>query len=275
MSAEPAGPDFNLPLPQPAPALPGHHAPLNPGKFPVVKSSSGAPIATAIFFEDSEIRVWENRIPGGFCLPKHTHDNDYWIVTARCDGAKMSLQSQHTDWKMSWGAPQDKSMVFIKKGATEIADNPDPNSMVLVYLCEIKTGGTPVADELASWGASSGVLYENTEVRVWDVRVPAGQFGKLSTTAGNNIFHCDVHGERQGAQSVKEMRDKKEKNQLGQLEDGFAFTKKRFGSTYVNVAGEPILDNPAGQVMNNGTTPYRGIVFEVKRGAGNLDTARL
>lgn len=273
--AEPAGPDMNMALPQPAPALPGMHAPINQPKYPVVSSSSGAPIATAILFEDEEIRVWENRIPGGFCLPKHTHDHDYWIVTARSDGAKMSLQSKHSDWKMSWGAPGDKSIVFIKAGATEIADNPDPKSMVLVYLCEIKTGGTPVGHG-TPWGSSAGVLYENTEVRVWDMRVPAGQSGTLPAELGNSLFHCDVHGTRSGSRSIGEMRGMKEKQKLGQLEDGFAFPNKKYGSTYVKVAGAAQDGTtPAGEARNDGTEPYRGIVFEVKPGAGDLATARL
>ena len=31
--------------------------------------------------EDAEVRIWENRLPGNFDGPLHTHDADYWLLT--------------------------------------------------------------------------------------------------------------------------------------------------------------------------------------------------
>lgn len=52
--------------------------PINPG--------DEAPIATEVIYEDDEIRVWNQLIGAGQTLGRHTHTNDYFLVTIRGEG---------------------------------------------------------------------------------------------------------------------------------------------------------------------------------------------
>ena len=38
------------------------------------------PIATAVLFEDDEIRIWDKQLAPGEVLPAHRHDHDYWLL---------------------------------------------------------------------------------------------------------------------------------------------------------------------------------------------------
>lgn len=277
------------PFPQPAPAHPEHHAPNPnaPGRFPVVNSKAGWPIATAVLFEDEEIIVWENRICSGMYGPLHSHDNDYWIVSTWSTGdrSNKSFLKRSPKYRPAGGGmgPQvipgktgPGGVIFVKKGHTETADNPEPNPMSIVYLCEIKTGGTKAAHPQGWGGAVNGVLFENTEMKVWDMRVPAGQKSSVPVGKENHVYHVDVHGKRQGAQDVADMLNAKEGDQVGSLKksklDAYMFPKKTWGSMY---ARDPSKDvSGAGEAFNDGTEDYRGIIFEMKP-IDRIVTARL
>lgn len=273
------------PLPQPAPALPHHHAPkIPPGsRYPVVASKVGHPIATAVLFEDEEVIVWENRIVSGMKGPLHSHDNDYWaVVNAHRMGGrpehKMRLMREDLKYEPSYGGQSNNpGLIFIKKGHVETADNDGPsNPPSFAYLVEIKEGAVRPADP-SGWGASAGILFENTELKVWDLRVPAGQRGTVPFEKQNSLFHCDVHGKRLGAVAVASMlsagtaADKTAK----QVAD-YSFGRKKWGCTYLRAPEDDVSagGSLAGEAVAEGAEAYRGIIFEVKP-VDPIVTARL
>lgn len=279
------------PLPQPAPALPHHHAPkLAPGqRYPIVRSSTGHPIGTAVVFEDEEVIVWENRTVSGMKGALHCHDHDYWIVSPRVTGGgsqhKMRLMREDVEnYKPVYnGQGGNPGVIFVKKGHVETADNDgepgqkEPNPAAFVYLCEIKTGGRR-AEHPAGFGAAAGIIYENTEFKVWDLRVPPGQAGAIPAENQNSLFHCDVHGIRRGGADVAAMLV------TGTTHDGttvadYAFGRKKWGNAYYRAPGSdggaPSAEGAvAGQAINDGAESYRAIIFEIKPGEPQI-TARL
>ena len=44
------------------------------------------PIATEVIYEDDEVRIWSQVIEPGKTLGRHTHQNDYVLVTVRGEG---------------------------------------------------------------------------------------------------------------------------------------------------------------------------------------------
>lgn len=250
--------------PQPAPALPHHHTPTKPPpgtRYPNPNTKAGYPAFTALLYEDEEIRVFENRIISGILGPKHSHDDDYWLVTAHRtpSPAKMTAQQEHpspkNNWKLATVSPMEGSVVFIQKGHTETADNPPDSPTCILYAVEIKEGGSPKAGTPPGWGASSAVLYENTEVRIQDLTIPPGQTGQapLLDSGVAQIFHVDVAGQRAGgAMSVPQLRAPETGNT--------GMGRKKFGTTY----NMKPTDAGAGQATNETNERYRGVVIEVK-----------
>merc|ERR1719326_240758 len=97
--------------------------------------------------------------------------------------------------------------------------------MIILYAVEImKPEGQVPAESPAGWGATAGVLYENTEVKIWDLRVPPGQTGSVPVMEKGvkRVFHVDVTGQRKGAQPMSEIRGG----------GGLPMSLKRYGDTY-------------------------------------------
>lgn len=44
------------------------------------------PIATRVIFEDDDVRVWDQVLPAGATLGRHTHTNDYVLITVEGEG---------------------------------------------------------------------------------------------------------------------------------------------------------------------------------------------
>lgn len=260
------GVERNSSFPQPAPALPHHHTPTKPPpgtRYPNPNSSSGGASFTALLYEDPGIRVFENRIQPGLLGPNHRHDDDYWLVNAHAKhratpgSTSMTIQQSNDDPKKQWqlsnaGKPTEGSVAFVKNGHTETADNPPENPICIFYAIEImKPEGQVEASVPPGWGASTGVLFENTEVKISDLRVPPGQEGEVALLADGvkQVFHVDVTGQREGAPSVGELRAGK----------GMGFGRRKYGNTYAFKPGEK-----RAKAVNVGDAPYRGVVVEVK-----------
>lgn len=95
-----------------------HKQPINPG--------DDNPIATEVIYEDDEIRVWNQVIAPGATLGRHTHSNDYFLVTVRGDGP---LEVEFHDAtggslgnRISFRAGRGDAQ-FIPKGHIETAHN--------------------------------------------------------------------------------------------------------------------------------------------------------
>lgn len=269
-------------LPQPAPALPGHHTPVPNGqRYPTPVSAAGNPIGTAVLFEDAEIRLWENRLSPGHLFKPHSHERDYWIIVGQCSDDKkhrIQLHNEEGDWKlMTTQQGPTGSVVYTKRtgfkdeaGSAHIgfetADNPDGNPITVAYLCELKATepgvSVPALDAPPGWGASAGVIFENTEVKIWDFRVPAGEKGVVPVDKQNNrIFHADVRGKRLGAKVVADL-NASDKNVVCIPSPP---THRLFtGTTYYRSPNDPMDAPGAGECFNEGTEMYRGVVVEVK-----------
>lgn len=272
------GVERNTSFPQPAEALPEHHTPTKPNdpksRYPNPASSAGGPSFTALLYQDEGIRVFENRIQPGLLGPKHRHDDDYWLCTAHVDpvgpdATSVTVQQDHPDPARMWSlvgagkpAAGGGAVTFIKGGHTETADNPPENPLTILYAIEImKPEGQVPAELPKGWGAASAVLYENTEVKISELRVPPGQTGAVSLLQNGTrqVFHVDVTGQRQGSVPMGELRAGK----------GLSFGRKKYGTTYAFKPGEK-----KAEAVNDGAAPYRGVVVEVKD-VPHLITARL
>lgn len=279
-------------LPQPAPSLPGMQKQHQGGtRFPAPVSKAGGPIGTAVLFEDEEVRLWENKLPSGMDGPKHSHEQDYWIMMARTSpdrSHRMAASQEHNGWKRPYGPQGTPGVVFyVKKTGPEAAFNPPESPAVVILLCEMKldpgstspnkpAAGTKPADPPAAWGASCGVIYENTEMKVWDMRVPPGQRGVAPVDEKNSIFHIDIRGKRTGTAPVKDLLELP--NSIVQetfvpfpSKNPKAPTKpdgpKRTGRAYYRSPDIPETDPSAtfaGEAINDGNETYRGLVIEMK-----------
>lgn len=106
--------------------------PINPG--------DDVPIATEVIYEDDEIRVWNQVIGAGQTLGRHTHTNDYFLVTVRGDGplevdfhdGSGGALGDQISFRTSRGDAQ-----FIAKGHVETAHN--SGSEYRAILVELKT----------------------------------------------------------------------------------------------------------------------------------------
>lgn len=261
-------------LPQPAGPISFASIGLSPsGAFPAPNSESGQPIGTAMLYEDDQIRIWENRMPAGCLGTRHSHDNDYWLMTALGDKAGKQLTVKR-DGNGAWTPfPQrvrTGDLLYIKgHREEETADSEPDASMVVFYLCEMKgtaaePGGAGKAPS-AGWGASAGVLFENSEVKVWDLRVPVGQRGSVPISPDSRgVFHVDASGQRKGAMPVSEVKS-------SATTMGASYGQKKFGNIYFR---NPLESSPAaqegearaGEASNDGQEPYRGIIYELKAG---------
>ncbi len=84
------------------------------------------PIATEVIYEDPEVRVWNQVIPGGATLPRHRHDNDYALVTIRGGGTLKVEFHRGTGGTLGEGIelhPKRGEVLFVPKGHEETARN--------------------------------------------------------------------------------------------------------------------------------------------------------
>ena len=260
-----------VPLPQPAPSLPHHRSPTAgqaegsyefPAPLPPV--SGVGPIGSGLLHEDEEVRVWENRLEAASDGPLHTHDADYWLLTGQ-----------------SGGSARLGNVLYVRNGYKEVASNPQPDYTAF-YLVELKRT-EPKAGEPTDWGrdgrddpapaqpgseppamrtlppgsgATSAVLFENVELRVWDVRVPPGETGTVPVDAlSPSVFTCDVRGKRDTALDLMELAT------LGSHASPNLGNPKKYGSTYHSAAGSGEV---RGEAVNVGEDELRCIVVEIK-----------
>jgi mannose-6-phosphate isomerase-like protein (cupin superfamily) len=84
------------------------------------------PIATRVVFEDDAVRVWDQVIGAGETLERHTHENDYVLITIAGEGP---IEVHFHD---GTGGPLGDELTlrtkrgdatFVPKGHTETAEN--------------------------------------------------------------------------------------------------------------------------------------------------------
>ena len=252
--------EMNLKLPQPAPFEPNHKTPIqsNNETYPTPASSSGLPVATALLYQDDEVNIWENRLLKHMDGPLHTHDYDYWLAFAK------GLTKKTTG-----------PIVYVKQGFTEVASNKKGNVGILFYLVELKNTNNKnnmnkkiIPEPLPKgWGASSAVLYENTEVKIWDQRVPPGLSGKVAIDkASQQVFHMDVRGTRDGTMSLEELY-KIEAVSPEQHASRNLGNPRHKGTTYYST-GKDV--ETAGHALNVGKDELRCILIECKKAPSKL-----
>jgi len=258
------------PTPQPAPSLAHHRSPAAGADaafiFPAPPSIYGGPIGTAVLFEDDEVRIWENRIPPRRKGYQHSHDHDYWLFTVR-------------------GGGRIGDLLYVRQGCgahgghgTETAGNPSKSEAVS-YICELKATAMDAAVVAAAaaapqapvgGGASSAILFENIEMRVWDQRVPKGHVGRVPLcVASPHVWHVDVHGARQGAAPLTELA-KLRADEVSHTSGNFGNPKK-YGATYHTHVGA----SGRGEAHNVGDGELRCILFELKAKSADKWPSRL
>ena len=169
----------------------------------------------------------------------------------------------------------------MRNGYKEVASNPQPDYTAF-YLVELKRT-EPKAGEPAGWGrdgrddpapaqpgseppamstlppgsgATSAVLFENVELRVWDVRVPPGETGSVPVDAlSPSVFTVDVRGKREAALDLMELAT------LGSHASPNLGNPKKYGSTYHSAAGSGEV---RGEAVNVGDDELRCIIIEIK-----------
>lgn len=85
-----------------------------------------APIATEVIYEDEYVRVWNQVVGAGEAIPRHRHDNDYYLVNVK--GTGPIHVEFHDDTGGTLGAettfsPQPRRADFVPRGHVETARN--------------------------------------------------------------------------------------------------------------------------------------------------------
>ena len=84
------------------------------------------PIATEVIYEDAAVRIWNQRIPAGATLGRHTHRNDYILVTVKGEGPVDVQFHDGTGGKLGDGLTlrtRRGDAVLVPKGHVETARN--------------------------------------------------------------------------------------------------------------------------------------------------------
>lgn len=85
-----------------------------------------APIATAVIYEDDQVRVWNQVIPAGGRIAKHEHTHDYFLVNISGDGPIAVDFHDGTGGKLGEKfsfVPKPGTADLIRKGHIETAHN--------------------------------------------------------------------------------------------------------------------------------------------------------
>ena len=83
-------------------------------------------IATKVVFEDDEVRVWNQIVPGGTDIPKHEHKHDYFLVNISGTGPMQVQFHDGTGGPLGETfefSPTPGTSDFVKKGHIETAHN--------------------------------------------------------------------------------------------------------------------------------------------------------
>ena len=88
------------------------------------------PIATTIIYEDEHVRVWNQVVPEGSEIPKHKHENDYFLLNITGDGPMdvtihdepLDEQPAAADKTFSF-SPKPREALFVHGGQLETAVN--------------------------------------------------------------------------------------------------------------------------------------------------------
>jgi len=96
------------------------------------------PIATAVLYEDEQIRIWDQRIAPGEQTAAHMHDHDYVLVDIAGDRigveplpGSQGAFTEHIELRVLSG-----QTYTVKKGSIEIAENigKTPYRAILIEL---------------------------------------------------------------------------------------------------------------------------------------------
>lgn len=89
-------------------------------------SESNAPIATEIVYEDDYVRVWNQIIPAGGVIEKHTHNNDYALLNVAGAGPIEVQFHEGSGGELGENiafCPTPRTADFVRKGHIETATN--------------------------------------------------------------------------------------------------------------------------------------------------------
>jgi len=114
-----------------------------------IKSNQAAselgPVATRVIYEDDEVRIWDQVIGPFETLAPHRHENDYFLVDVKGNGAV--LQVEYLPGNAREDAVDHPYNVerghhwFIKKGAVERAVNTSDKTIRLILVELLKNEG--------------------------------------------------------------------------------------------------------------------------------------
>lgn len=85
-----------------------------------------APIATGVIYEDDHVRVWNQVVPAGGTIPKHFHENDYFLVNVAGEGPIDVVFHDGSGGRLGQGitfAPKPGTADFVPRGHIETASN--------------------------------------------------------------------------------------------------------------------------------------------------------
>ena len=89
-------------------------------------SETHNPIATTVIYEDEYVRVWNQVVPKGGGIPKHKHENDYFLLNVTGEGPMdvtfHDEQSVEADKTISF-SPKPREALLVPGGQLETAIN--------------------------------------------------------------------------------------------------------------------------------------------------------
>ena len=96
------------------------------------------PIASRVLYEDEEVRIWDQVIEAGATLGRHTHRNDYVLVTVRGSGPIEVVFHDGSGGELGGGLTlrsRRGEATYIRSGHTETAlNNGEEYRAILVEL---------------------------------------------------------------------------------------------------------------------------------------------
>lgn len=84
------------------------------------------PIATTVIYEDEHVRVWNQIVPEGGSIPKHKHENDYFLLNVTGNGPMDIIvhdEEQKAADKTFSFSPKPREALLVPKGQLETAIN--------------------------------------------------------------------------------------------------------------------------------------------------------
>jgi len=105
-------------------------------------SNELAPIATQVIYEDDEVRIWNQVVPGGARIEKHEHERDYVLLNVAGNGPIDVRFHDGTGGELGdelTFSPIPRTADFVPKGHIETAHNQGDDYRAI--LVEFKSDG--------------------------------------------------------------------------------------------------------------------------------------